>query len=343
MCYNLKIGVIMAKTNKNKSVQRKFAFVIAIMIVGAWLLATFMTFEQCVLGNHNAQANNLSARELSAQQVKYVGDSSFWVNFNRDDVTNISVNHIVLAGNEAEIGDKVSKAVVTNIENKAKLKFGKNYYLMGIVQFSIFENGERMTNFTDLSSVEMEISISGKANNAKDSYRAIFVKTSKATEDEIIRGSYDLINTVYDSAFSYENISCREEGKTGDLTNCLLTIDAHTDGFLLLMNIGNPKSSVGLIIMIVGIALSLVLFIVILQIFRSYKREKLRISTNRKYDASEIKDAPKQSGDTDSVDSDSVNANASKPSVTKVPAGVALPKKPSVIQKTAPKPKLPKK
>ncbi len=345
MCYNLKIGDSMARSNKGKCRAQRFATAVAWLVMCAWLFAGVATASVGIFENKNAnynmQASGLSASEISVRQVRTVGDASFCANFNRNDVSNIHMNYAVIAGSETEVNEKIKSSVVSKVERYAKSTFNKSYFVMGLIQFSLTEDGAPMTDFSDLASVEMEITVSNNAKNAKDSYRAIFVKTDSATESAIVSGSYDLLDEIDAQTFAGKNVSCRENGKTSGGTNCLLTIDADSDGFIFLMNVGNPQSSTGLIIMIVGIVLSAVLLIVILQIFRSYKREKLRIASNGKYNASEIKEAPKQM--TTAGESLSATSSTTVSTQTTAASSTALPKKPSAPPKAPAKPKLPKK
>lgn len=332
-------------SNKVKSHIHKIVNMFAWLVVCAWVFvgASFVglgIFDN-KNANNNVQANGLRASEISVRQVKTVGDASFCANFNRNDVSNIHMDYAIIAGSEIEVNEKIKSSVVSKVEKYAKSAFDKSYFVMGLMQFSLTEDGARMTDFSDLTSVEMEITVSGNAKNAKDSYRAIFVKTDATTESAIVNGSYDLFDEIDTRTFVGKNISCRENGKTSAGTNCLLTIDADSDGFIFVMNVGNPQSSTGLIIMIVGIILSVVLLIVILQIFHSYKREKMRIASNGKYNASEIKETPKQM--TTAGGSANAASTTTASAKTTVASSTALPKKPSTPPKAPAKPKLPKK
>ncbi len=336
----------MKKSNKAHKQSCKESSKLLKLIVCVWLFVGLIFMNLCVFepqnAKHNVQASSVSLGEISAQQIKYVQDNSFFVNFDRSDVSNISVHQTVIAGNENEVNEKMPTSVVSKVEKYAKSKFGKSYFIMGLIHFSLTENGVRMTDFSGLTNVEMEITVNGDVKNAKNSYRAVFVKLDENTENAIKDGSYALFDSVTDK-FSGKTVTCSVKGKSGEGTQCLLTIDASTDGFIFVMNVGNSKGGVGLIIMIVGIVLSLILFIVILQIFRNYKREKLRIATTKKYDANEIKEAPKKMSDenadvvngTGGSDKPRIIAPPRKPSTPNV-----VPQKPSVAPR---KPTLPKK
>lgn len=216
-----------------------------------------------------------------------VSDRGFIVNLSRDDVSNVTVSHDVIAMDEYDVADKISDSVTHRIEEFAQSKFGKNCFTMGIVQFVLYENDERMTDFSDLTSVELDITVSGSVENAKDSYYAVFLKLDATTEAAILEGNYTVLENIESSSFVGQRVSCRENGKSGAGTHCLLTIDADSDGIIFLMNAGSEKGGMGMLIVIVGVVLSLVLLIVIAQIFHSYKREKLKVSTH--YDAKDVK------------------------------------------------------
>lgn len=216
-----------------------------------------------------------------------VSDRGFIVNLSRDDVSNVTVSHEGIAKDEYDVADKITDSVNHRIEEFAQSKFGKNCFTMGIVQFALYESGERMTDFSDLTSVELDITVSGSVENAKDSYYAVFLKLDATTEAAVLEGNYAVLENVESSSFVGQKVSCRENGKSDAGTHCLLTIDADSDGIIFLMNAGSEKGGMGMLIVIVGVVLSLVLLIVIAQIFHSYKREKLKVGTH--YDAKDVK------------------------------------------------------
>lgn len=175
----------------NKVKRRTWQFVTAIawLVVCAWLLVGVAGIFENNNAHHNAQASGVSASEISARQVKTVSDGMFNANFNRDDVSNIHMNYSVIAGSETDVTEKIKSSVVRKVEKYAKSKFDKSYFVMGLIHFSLTENGTRMTDFSDLTTVELEITVSSNAKNAQNSYRAIFVKTDATTESAIVNGS----------------------------------------------------------------------------------------------------------------------------------------------------------
>lgn len=227
------------------------------------------------------QAYNFN--DVNAQNLA-VDDNGFIVNFSREDVSNIAVTHEIIASSEYDVNDKIRKSVTNRVEECAKAKFGKDCFTMGVMQYSVYENSARMVDFSDLSSVEIEITVSGSVKNATDSYYAVFVKLDETTESAIVGGNYALLESIETQNLVAQKVICSELGKSNDGTKCLLTIDADSDGFIFILNVGNEKSGVGMIILVVGIALSLVLLIVIMQLFQSYKREKLRVNTHYNVD-----------------------------------------------------------
>lgn len=268
--------------------------------------------------------NRLIANRLRASNVA-VSDDKITANFNCDD-TNLSIKSNLIAESEAVINNKMSNKSIKNIEKYAETQFGNSYTVAGLVHFSVYKNSIRMQDFSKLESIELRLQYNFKKDdvNLNELYRAVFVKLN-IEDEERAKNNLSFFDNIGTEKLVAKTVKCEAEGEQINLN-----IDADSDGFVFLLVEGNRRSSIGLIIIIIGSMVSVILSIAIVAIFQNYKREKLKMKTSSSYDANKVKTNV-------SLKTESVEAKTEGV----IESGKTKPVKPTAVPKTLAKGPLP--
>ena len=206
---------------------------------------------------------------------------NFAVNFDQGvNVNSIKLEYVPLSQNEASSNSLLTKEAKEHIEKIAKDELNANYNVAIVLHYSLFTNdgATRMTDFSKVSSIEALVSIEGgQPNTAKDAYCAVFVPLESLQEKQVLENhDYSVFENVKDIA-KVETINATSSSDS----KLSLQMNAETDGFVFIMTFGKNTSSIGTIILVAGIVVSLILIVLLAISIRSYIIQRRRKKFNK--------------------------------------------------------------
>lgn len=168
---------------------------------------------------------------------------------------------------------QISSGAVKNIESIAKKEFGNKYKIALMMNYQLFDRStnERLTDFSNITSVETRVEITGgQPNTAVDAYCAVFVKLDSASETQVLGGNYTALETA-------DGVAKTVQATATDENSLNLKIDASTDGFVFILSIEpDGGNNLGTILVIVGGVAIILIIALMIYTMRSNQLQRRR-------------------------------------------------------------------